>query len=212
VSRTHTLRGRGHCRLSHCLHQFAHTRVPKRAQRSLMLCLTGSRYTRSQDLPSNMPPTSCRAGQVVHLLNDSGGQLPVRLKIGHKDDPTAGPRHVIQVRLGHDATAFKHRLVRISHVCRPSDMTPTESPPPRWAYTYALLPRPCRAPQVFRAAPDDELSEKRITLAVDFTGNVRGSGTGSADLRRLSRLRCGPCTPTRGCSSPCAEGAACSTR
>ncbi len=34
-----------------------------------------------QDTSTNIPPTSCRAGKVVHLLNENSSQVPVKIKI-----------------------------------------------------------------------------------------------------------------------------------
>ncbi|GLI66740.1 hypothetical protein VaNZ11_010687 [Volvox africanus] len=65
-----------------------------------------------RDTPVTIPPVSCRAGRLVHLVNSSGANVPVRLKISTKEDETgtAGrngvggrTQHIIQV-LKVDAT------------------------------------------------------------------------------------------------------------
>ncbi|GIL48962.1 hypothetical protein Vafri_5459 [Volvox africanus] len=55
------------------------------------------KYLRNQGVV--IPPTSCRAGRVVHLLSNNGSTVPVRLHISSQDDPTVGQaKHVVQVR------------------------------------------------------------------------------------------------------------------
>jgi hypothetical protein len=51
---------------------------------------------RAQDLPPRVPPTSCRAGNIVHMLTSTGHTLPVRLTIKQREDPS-GLSHVVQV-------------------------------------------------------------------------------------------------------------------
>ena len=89
-------------------------------------CIMASRpllLARSQNPPPNIPPTSCRAGKVVHLLNEAGSAVPVRIKVsaatgsgGGVNDANIGALNVVQVR----APAVKASWIarRDSFVCR----------------------------------------------------------------------------------------------
>eukprot|EP00198_Chlamydomonas_reinhardtii_P005487 XP_001694823.1 predicted protein [Chlamydomonas reinhardtii] len=58
----------------------------------------------TQNPPPNIPPTSCRAGKVVHLLNEAGSAVPVRIKVsaatgsgGGVNDANIGALNVVQI-------------------------------------------------------------------------------------------------------------------
>ncbi|KAG2429714.1 hypothetical protein HYH02_013971 [Chlamydomonas schloesseri] len=49
--------------------------------------------------PATIPPTSCRAGALVSVLNSNGAQVPVRLQVTTQEDVTSGAtKHVVCVR------------------------------------------------------------------------------------------------------------------
>ncbi|PNG99537.1 hypothetical protein TSOC_014682, partial [Tetrabaena socialis] len=50
-----------------------------------------------KDQPPTVAPTSCRAGQVVNLVNSNGANMAVRLQVTTSDDIVSGrPKHVVQ--------------------------------------------------------------------------------------------------------------------
>ena len=52
-----------------------------------------------QEHPATIPPTSCRAGALVSLLNSNGAQVPVRLQVLTQEDVASGhTKHVVCVR------------------------------------------------------------------------------------------------------------------
>ncbi|PNW74156.1 hypothetical protein CHLRE_13g587550v5 [Chlamydomonas reinhardtii] len=62
---------------------------------------------------NEIPPTSCRAGKVVHLLNENNSQVPVKIKIHTVTaDDGASTQHVVQVsKVGQDEIHDEKRLV-----------------------------------------------------------------------------------------------------
>ncbi|EFJ45814.1 hypothetical protein VOLCADRAFT_93917 [Volvox carteri f. nagariensis] len=52
-----------------------------------------------RDHPIIIPPTSCRAGRLVQLVNSNGAQVPVRLQVTGQDDSMTGKtNYIVQVR------------------------------------------------------------------------------------------------------------------
>ncbi|GFR51586.1 hypothetical protein Agub_g14007 [Astrephomene gubernaculifera] len=67
-----------------------------------------------KDQPTVVPPSSCRAGSVVHMVNSNGVNVPVRLHITTKDDPVSGRvDHVIQVTKVDTAAQSRYRDKRL---------------------------------------------------------------------------------------------------
>ncbi|GIM12312.1 hypothetical protein Vretimale_15676, partial [Volvox reticuliferus] len=84
-----------------------------------------------RDPPHSIPPASCRSGLVVHLLNEYGARVPVRIKLlaGDSTDTNAlsSVHHIVQVdRVVMDEEVEERRLVlnvdfhgRVRGVVRP---------------------------------------------------------------------------------------------
>nr|ACF39778.1 PAS domain sensory protein FXL1 [Chlamydomonas reinhardtii] len=66
-----------------------------------------------KDTSANIPPTSCRAGKVVHLLNENNSQVPVKIKIRTAaGEDGASTLQVVQVdKVGQDEIHDEKRLV-----------------------------------------------------------------------------------------------------
>ncbi|KAG2484238.1 hypothetical protein HYH03_016973 [Edaphochlamys debaryana] len=87
-----------------------------------------------KDPPMVVPPTSCRAGMTVSLLNDSSTPVPVRLMVK----------------------------------CNMSDASNSMG-------TYHIV-------QIDRAAPGEDLDEKRLVLTADLNGRVRHISRPASEL------------------------------
>ena len=51
----------------------------------------------AQDSAPSFPVTSCRAGTIVFLLSSTGVQMPVRIQLTQREEPT-GLKHVTKVK------------------------------------------------------------------------------------------------------------------
>ncbi|KAG2447634.1 hypothetical protein HYH02_007552 [Chlamydomonas schloesseri] len=50
-----------------------------------------------KDPPSKPAPTSCRAGVVVHLLNDASNRVPVRVRVHSHTDTSGATQHIAEI-------------------------------------------------------------------------------------------------------------------
>ncbi|GLI62827.1 hypothetical protein VaNZ11_005578, partial [Volvox africanus] len=86
------------------------------------------KYLRNQTVV--IPPTSCRAGRVVHLLSNNGSAVPVRLHVSSQDDPTSGQaKHVVQVRKMDSSSKDFYSDRRIVLICTPDGLILSVDPP-----------------------------------------------------------------------------------
>ncbi|KAG2423294.1 hypothetical protein HXX76_015443 [Chlamydomonas incerta] len=65
-----------------------------------------------RDPPANAPPTSCRAGAVVHLLNDASNRVPVRVRVHTHTDTSGATQHIAEIeKVPADEEMEEKRLV-----------------------------------------------------------------------------------------------------
>ncbi|GIL69032.1 hypothetical protein Vretifemale_11, partial [Volvox reticuliferus] len=102
--------------LGYPLTKFLHMRLEQLLP--LPFATMHTKYLRHQTVV--IPPTSCRAGRVVNLLNNNGSTVPVRLQVSSQDDPVSGQvKHIVQVRKMDTSSLDMFADRRIVLFCKP---------------------------------------------------------------------------------------------
>jgi hypothetical protein len=113
---------------------------------------------------NQVPPTSCRAGKVVHLLNENNSAVPVKIKIRTVTaDDGGSTQHVVSVSCG--------ARFAPGTMCGPpaTGAANNKSLSPHLLDStagYALHP------QVEKAPTEEIYDEKRLEVITDFNGRV----------------------------------------